>query len=114
MLYLYKQGYSFLSTSPARGTTSHGSLKVARRNWFSIHVPREGDDAFGGNIQDYKEFSIHVPREGDDLCVYVRLGCQKRFSIHVPREGDDKHARDPQRGSHFSIHVPREGDDSKY
>ena len=78
----------FLSTSPARGTTTAAGGKP-RPTVISIHIPREGDDLGELTAMDKSEvISIHIPREGDDGW----LDCHDRggqISIHIPREGDD-------------------------
>ena len=60
----------FLSTSPAWGTTSYGSIRKQSCE-ISIHVPRVGDDADGAVPCAVKYISIHVPRVGDDRAVFL-------------------------------------------
>ena len=78
----------FLSTSPARGTTTTSS-SVCLPTKISIHVPREGDDTNYFCKKRLCIISIHVPREGDDGKVIFRVRETRPISIHVPREGDD-------------------------
>ena len=100
---------SFLSTSPARGTTGE-VLYNAWREAISIHVPREGDDGVGiDSARTVLDISIHVPREGDDSCCRMESNGQK-ISIHVPREGDDLQAIGSAPGlAYFYPRPPRGG-----
>ena len=80
---------TFLSTSPARGTTrAERERKKAEK--ISIHVPREGDDRLGISDASEVTISIHVPREGDDCAPPAMASATICISIHVPREGDDR------------------------
>ena len=126
---------TFLSTSPARGTTVSLCHLVAQC-LISIHVPREGDDGWmssrsppnanfyprpprGGRQMAFSAIrrplwiSIHVPREGDDFC-WRDTPHDGRISIHVPREGDDVQTPVGAPMLRISIHVPREGDDGQW
>ena len=75
---------------------------------ISIHVPREGHDLNAKTIAEAIIISIHVPREGhDDTCVIQIVGVDY-ISIHVPREGHDSRQKTPrQAGRDFNPRAPR-------
>ena len=101
---------AFLSTSPARGTTTAGSRSRLPAP-ISIHVPREGDDFAPSSLVNGRGIiSIHVPREGDDEQYSGYEGLSLLISIHVPREGDDM-GRHGQQTAHnnFYPRPPRGG-----
>ena len=77
---------TFLSTSPARGTTKVHVSTVSQTS-ISIHVPREGDDAHAMSIRSVESISIHVPREGDDLCPIIGKGLAVLFLPTSPARG---------------------------
>ena len=76
----------FLSTSPARGTT-HGAVHRADGHHISIHVPREGDDLFDDSFESESVISIHVPREGDDADLMEMHFGDEHFYPRPPRGG---------------------------
>ena len=103
--------FLFLSTSPARGTTSQDGQREAYRH-ISIHVPREGDDSRLGDLSIVTvTISIHVPREGDDVKGDVKLKAPCDFYPRPPRGGRRATASYQWMSATISIHVPREGDD---
>ena len=83
-----------------------------------LEVEFDGDDASqfrraAGLVfeaGDITHISIHVPREGHDAFTCIKY---KVFdiSIHVPREGHDTAEGPPNTVTIISIHVPREGHD---
>ena len=79
--------FSFLSTSPAWGTTVLG-LGSRLTSKLSIHVPRVGDDhnywVFAPLL---RALSIHVPRVGDDLRTLIPPGNNHAFYPRPPRGG---------------------------
>ena len=80
----------FQSTCPARGTTSPSSpmfIVIV----ISIHVPREGHDGQGRDLQSTNVISIHVPREGHDgIAKYSRVN-GARFQSTCPARGTTWH-----------------------
>ena len=71
MDYYQRKTELFQSTCPARGTTSLPHSRSSTVRIISIHVPREGHDAYQlGAIKGDLTISIHVPREGHDAPVH--------------------------------------------
>ena len=61
---------------------------------ISIHVPREGHDAYSSSLSvSGVHISIHVPREGHDMLLCGDMRSRSTISIHVPREGHDSTPR---------------------
>ncbi len=101
---------TFLSTSPARGTTRHRHTGHGRV-LISIHVPREGDD-YCGKLHHFisRIFLSTSPARGtthytpDFFITY-------QFLSTSPARGTTSTSLLFVTDSVISIHVPREGDD---
>ena len=101
--------YRFLSTSPARGTTSR-LLRWPPKSSISIHVPREGDDGFSSAACRRFCISIHVPREGDDAPWEVRLADLSGFLSTSPARGTTYYMLNVEPNTnHFYPRPPRGG-----
>ena len=83
---------TFLSTSPARGTTLPELSGGAAQRDISIHVPREGDDFAPNADPPFKQHFYPRPPRGGRLEYFCCFHSYLRISIHVPREGDDASA----------------------
>ena len=80
----------FQSTCPARGTTEQQKVIRPRSPCISIHVPREGHDAFTAiSALPRHNFNPRAPR-GARLLKHAAQLHNNQISIHVPREGHDR------------------------
>ena len=124
----------FLSTSPARGTTTAAGL-CTNPTTISIHVPREGDDAQTGAEYNPPLYFYPRPPRGGRRAHKMPANRHNNFYPRPPRGGrhrtmyrlymaDAFLSTSPARGtttlttpgfarSPISIHVPREGDDGR-
>ena len=84
----------FLSTCPGRGTTALDGLNPDADS-ISIHVPREGHDAYPVSCIPVA-YNFYPRAPGGARPLSGQLQCASlKISIHVPREGHDQ-ARLPQ------------------
>ena len=105
----------FLSTSPAWGTTLAGQAREIRPVQISIHVPRVGDDRPAPDTPLLERNFYPRPPRGGRQAEPVIVADTAAISIHVPRVGDDCSEYGTAAGCHsISIHVPRVGDDHPY
>ena len=106
-------GYIFLPTCPARGTTSPTTRPSQRMDVFLPTCPARGTTFLRGIIVSVFIFLPTCPARGTTR---IRAITQEEndISTHVPREGHDR-AGAPGGADdiHISTHVPREGHDQR-
>ena len=129
------QSNTFLSTSPAWGTTAGIRRLPGRCRYFYPRPPRGGrqqaqllytlivaflstSPAWGTTVprcicRSGAGISIHVPRVGDDLAAREHAGQNQHFYPRPPRGGRLPRMRKRAPRMQISIHVPRVGDDAR-
>ena len=102
--------FTFLSTSPLRGTTWPISTGKSWANFYP-RPPCGGRRTARHRMLTRWTISIHVPLAGDDGRGAAFPKNIIKISIHVPLAGDDHGVRNSQLHFVISIHVPLAGDD---
>ena len=101
----------FQSTCPARGTTPEVRASALRTSNFNPRAPRGARRAENVGFWGRLWISIHVPREGHDAFSVKSLKYRSLFQSTCPARGTTEFAYIAELMSGISIHVPREGHD---